>query len=84
MIMYLAEKKIVSLPQAKIFINGVLKVPNQAIRQNLHGVIMKILVRVIKGVGCQVYSTGGSHFGQEAGQNPCLPVDHISLTFMNS
>ena len=53
------------LAQAIIFINGVLKVHNQAIGMILHITILKVLPKDLKGgggVGCRVHSREGGVF----------------------
>ena len=84
-IMYLSVNEIVSLPQVKIFISGVLVVQNQALRTILHIIILKTLPRhkKMRG-GSQVHSRrgvfqlqGGADFSHEKGVPPSTPLVHF-------
>ena len=71
--------------QAIIFINGVLKVHNQAIGMILHITILKVLPKDQKGgvgVGCRVHSRGGvADFSHQKGVpsplTTCGPHPHL-------
>ena len=52
-----------SPPQAKTFVNGVIKVLNQAIRMILHTIILKDLPKDKKGGGVESIPEGEVYFG---------------------
>ena len=54
---------IMSPPQEKNFINGVIKVLNQAIRMILHTIILKDLPKDKKGGGVESIPEGEVYFG---------------------
>ena len=84
----------VSLPQAKIFINGVIKGQNQAIGMILHITIQKYLPRDKKGGGVKsipegggVYfcSRGAADFSHQRGGTPLVHLYselHLGFDFM--
>ena len=78
-IIYLSMNDIPGPLQAKIFINGVLKVLNQAISMILHITILKILPKGIKGGGVESIPEGEGGISTSGGQNIFLRTACLTI-----